>query len=266
MSYPAISLTTPTVGRHRRPQKRLQTVANPPSTRIRARTIRVCYFLSPFQCPLPVHPCPSVDSGLAAAATERAGGPGAFYIGDLNQLVGPAPAEGLGDATDMVTLAGLERERYIFDSQYYRDLVEKANFTNPTEMIYDGDPIKIQFACINRTVAPCELWDHFFKKQVEERTNGKIQVPITSFPELGIAGPDSLNLISNGSLSFAEISSSYVSGAMPEAELQILFGVYETHEHYLGVQEAIGPLVDSLFVNGGDKVGRVGGRLLSIGD
>ena len=35
-----------------------------PSTRIRARTIRVCYFLSPFQCPLPVHPCPSVDSGL----------------------------------------------------------------------------------------------------------------------------------------------------------------------------------------------------------
>ncbi len=199
-----------------------------------------------------------VDPALAAAATERAGGPGAFYIGDLNQLVGPAPAEGLGDATDMVTLAGLERERYIFDSQYYRDLVEKANFTNPTEMIYDGDPIKIQFACINRTVAPCELWDHFFKKQVEERTNGKIQVPITSFPELGIAGPDSLNLISNGSLSFAEISSSYVSGAMPEAELQILFGVYETHEHYLGVQEAIGPLVDSLFEENSE-----GGKVIS---
>ena len=70
MSYPAISLTTPTVGRHRRPQKRLQTVANPPSTRIRARTIRVCYFLSPFQCPLPVHPCPSVDSGLNPWGTK----------------------------------------------------------------------------------------------------------------------------------------------------------------------------------------------------
>ena len=70
MSYPAISLTTPTVGRHRRPQKRLQTVANPPSTRIRARTIRVCYFLSPFQCPLPVHPCPSVDSGLVSVTFE----------------------------------------------------------------------------------------------------------------------------------------------------------------------------------------------------
>ena len=37
-----------------------------------------------------------VDPALAAAAAERAGGPGAFYIGDLNQLVGPAPGEGPG--------------------------------------------------------------------------------------------------------------------------------------------------------------------------
>ncbi len=188
-----------------------------------------------------------VDPALAAAAAERAGGPGAFYIGDLNQLVGPAPGENLGDENNMVNLAGLEREKYIFELQYYRDLVDKANFTNPTEMTYDGEPIEIQFACINRTVAPCELFDHFFRKQVEERTNGKVLIEITSFPELGIAGPDSLNLLANGALSFAEISSSYVSGAMPEAELQILFGVYENHEHYLKVQEAIGPLVDSLF-------------------
>ena len=39
VSYPAISLTKAIAGRHRRPQKRLQTAANPPSTRIRARTI-----------------------------------------------------------------------------------------------------------------------------------------------------------------------------------------------------------------------------------
>ena len=125
-------------------------------------------------------------------------------------------------------------------------------------MTYDGDPIEIQFACINRTVAPCELWDNFFKAQVEERTNGKVLVPITSFPELGIAGPDSLNLITNGSLSFAEISGSYVSGAMPEAELTILFGVYPDHESYLEVQQAIGPLVDTLFEENSE-----GGKVLS---
>ena len=199
-----------------------------------------------------------VYQALAAAAAERAGGPGAFFVGDLNQLVGPAPGEDLGDDNDMVNLECLERERYIFELQHYRDLVEKANFTSPTEMTYDGDPIEIQFACINRTVAPCELFDNFFRKEVEERTNGKVLIDMTSFLELGIAGPDSLNLITNGSLSFAEISSSYVSGAMPEAELQILFGVYENHKHYLKVQEAIGLLVDNQFEENSD-----GGKVIS---
>ena len=87
--------------------------------------------------------------------------------------------------TTKVNLAGLERESYLFDSQYYKDLVEAANFTNPTEMTYDGDPIEIQFACINRTVAPCELWANFFKPQIEARTNGKVLVPITSLPGAG---------------------------------------------------------------------------------
>ena len=60
MCYSAISLTTATVGRHRRPQKRLQTAANLPSTRILARTVGVCYFLSP----LPVSsPRPSLSIG-----------------------------------------------------------------------------------------------------------------------------------------------------------------------------------------------------------
>ena len=60
MSYPAISLTTATVGRHRHPQKRLQTAADPASTRIRAPTIHVCYFLSPL---LVSSPRPSLSIG-----------------------------------------------------------------------------------------------------------------------------------------------------------------------------------------------------------
>ena len=52
---PAISLTTATVGRHRRPQKHLQTAANPSSTRIRARIIALVTPSPPFQCPHAVH-------------------------------------------------------------------------------------------------------------------------------------------------------------------------------------------------------------------
>ena len=48
---------------HRRPQKRLQTAANLPSTRIRARIIAPVTPSPSFHCPHAVHPCPSVDSG-----------------------------------------------------------------------------------------------------------------------------------------------------------------------------------------------------------
>ena len=205
-------------------------------------------------------PASDIDPALLAAADARAGGPGAFYLGDGDyaRLVGPAPAKDLGDADDMVNLAGLERESYLFDSQYYADLVEKANFTNPTELTYDGDPIEIQFACINRTVAPCELWDSFFRPQVEERTQGKVIIPITSFPELGIAGPDSLEQVTNGTLSWAEITSGYVSGHMPEAELAIMYGLYPDHEVEFKVTQAIGPELDRLFEENTD-----GGIVLS---
>ena len=63
VSSPAISLTTATVGRHRRPQKRLQTAANPPSIQIRARTIALVTPSPPLPAP---SRRPSVDSGLAA--------------------------------------------------------------------------------------------------------------------------------------------------------------------------------------------------------
>ena len=64
MSYPAISLATATVGRHRCPQKRLQTAPQPPGYPNSSPDHRACNSLTPFRCPHAVHPCPSVDSGL----------------------------------------------------------------------------------------------------------------------------------------------------------------------------------------------------------
>jgi hypothetical protein len=70
----------------------------------------------------------------------------------------------------MVNLAGLERERYLFDSPYYDALVQKANFTDPTELVYDGEPIDMQFTCINRTIATCKLVEAVLVKNINERT------------------------------------------------------------------------------------------------
>ena len=65
MSYPAISLSTATVGRHRCPQKRLQTARQPPVYPNSSPDHRACNSLTPFRCPHAVHSCPSVDSGLS---------------------------------------------------------------------------------------------------------------------------------------------------------------------------------------------------------
>ena len=70
MSYPAISLATATVGRHRCPQKRLQTARQPPVYPNSSPDHPACNSLTPFRCPHAVHPCPSVDSGLERAKVQ----------------------------------------------------------------------------------------------------------------------------------------------------------------------------------------------------
>jgi len=204
---------------------------------------------------------------LEEAAAQRAGGPGSFYVGDLSQLVGPAPAPTLGDANDMVNLAGLERERYLFDSTYYEDLVEKSNFTNPTELVYDGEPIEIQVTCINRALATCKLVEEVLVKNTIERTQGKLTLTITSFPELGLAGPDSLALVRDGTISFTEITSGYVAGDLPQLEITFLYGLYPNHEIEYKANAAVqgylekliqentggGQVISRIWVSGGDN-------------
>ena len=89
---------------------------------------------------------------LDAVAAKLAGGPGAIYVGDLSQLVGPVPEamdDDIGD-NDGVPYEGLEDYLYVFDSDYYRTLVQRANLTNPTQPTTTGLELSYQFACINR--------------------------------------------------------------------------------------------------------------------
>ncbi len=99
------------------------------------------------------------DSDLQAVAAELAGGPGAIYAGDLSQLVGPVPepiADDIGDY-DGVPHEGLEDYLYVFDSDYYRQMIEQANLTNPTQATSTGLELTYQFACINRALTHCKI-------------------------------------------------------------------------------------------------------------
>ena len=177
------------------------------------------------------------DDALMMYAAEVAGGPGAIYVGDINQLVGPAPLTpagepdaDLGDSEGNVPLSALQDHLWLYDSDYYQSLVEKANLTNPTELTSSGESIKIQHACINRALLPCKIIEQYWAPNLEARTNGQLILEVSSFPELGLAGPDTLQLVSDGTLSMANIYTGYVAGELPAIGVQSLWGIYPDWE------------------------------------
>lgn len=187
------------------------------------------------------------DSALKAAADELAGGPGAFYAGDLNQLVGPVPSyieDDIGD-NDGVPYEGLEDYLYVFDSDYYRTLVERANYSNPTQVTTTGESLQFQLACINRALTHCKLAE-WWSDEVYERTNGQLKIEVVGYPELGISGEDVLELTENGTLSFAELPSAYTAGDLPAMDMKYLWGIYKDNQTFYEATAAAIPDLDKL--------------------
>ena len=180
-----------------------------------------------------------VDAALQAYADAHAGGPGAIYVGDITQLVGPATTVEQGDFDGNVTLESLERHLWIYESDFYRELFDKAKLTDPTPLEYDGEPITIQHACINRALLPCVALESYFAPNLLERTNGKVEFITSSFPELGLAGPDTLSLVTDGTLDSATIYGGYVGGEMPPIEIQNLWGIYNSREQEFEATQAV---------------------------
>ena len=181
-------------------------------------------------------PPPAAGETLEEAAARLAGGPGAIYVGDMSQMAGPAPAADLGGldengkADGSVPLESLERHLYLYEHPFYQGLLEKANFTNPTPLVSSGEEHVIQHACVNRALLPCVLIENFLAPNLYERTNGQVEIVITSFPELGIAGPDVLTLVADGTLAMAQVYSGYIAGELPAIEIVTLWGVYPDNE------------------------------------
>ena len=181
---------------------------------------------------------------LEQAAARLAGGPGAIYVGDLSQLVGPAPIPDLGFGEEgVVPLNILEGNEWIYTSDYYNSLLERANFDNPTELVTQGEVIEIQYACINRALFPCKAKESYFVPNVEKRTNGQLKLQVIGYPELGIAGPDTVQLVANGALGFSEITGAYVGGDLPVLDMYYFWGLFSDREtDFRAVTAVIGDL------------------------
>ena len=170
---------------------------------------------------------PPQGETLQEAADRLAGGPGAIYVG---LMAGPAPVPDLGGFDGNVSLEALERHLYLYEHEFYQNLLEKANFTNPTQLVSSDEEHVIQHACVNRALLPCILVENFLAPKLFERTNGQVEIQITSFPELGIAGPDVLTLVADGTLAMAQVYSGYIAGELPAIEIVTLWGVYPDNE------------------------------------
>ncbi|MDA1129729.1 MAG: TRAP transporter substrate-binding protein DctP [Chloroflexi bacterium] len=201
-------------------------------------------------------PTAMVPSGatLEEYAAAHAGGPGAIYVGDLSQLVGLAPSDDLGGFDGEVPLDALQEHTWIYESDYYNKLPAKAKLLNPTELVSSGESFQIQHACINRTLLWCKLIEAYLIPNLTERTNGQIDFSVSSFPELGLAGTDTMSLVRDGTLGAVEIYSGYVGGEYPAIEIQALWGLWPSHQAHYEAQVAIFPDMEKIFT---DETGAV---------
>ena len=204
----------------------------------------------------------SGDDALKAVADKLAGGPGSIYIGDgnFNRLVGPAPGvsekeneetgemeldDPLGDGNGMVPLEFVEKNRHIFETDYYKSLIEKAKLTDPTPLTSSGESHNIQYACINRALLPCVLQTVYFAENVKERTNGQVDFEVSSYPELGLAGSDMIELVETGTIEFAQIQPAYVGGTWPLIDIIYVWGLWKDFKSEHEANTALLPDLDA---------------------
>lgn len=227
--------------------------------------------------PAPTQPGPTptpapqlvVSPDLQAYANENAHGPGAIYVGDPTQLLGPPPHQSLmfgvpeaiyRQASAAAVLgfepAGIPDHLFIYNSDYYRDLVDKANLTDPTELTSAGESIKIQHVCIDRNLPTCVMIQTYWAPNLWERTDGQVELSVTSFVELGLAGPDTLSQVADGSLDMVNIFTGYVAGAHPSLEVQSLWGTAGDWETSYSTLADMAPDIDRMLldITGGSPV------------
>jgi TRAP-type C4-dicarboxylate transport system substrate-binding protein len=157
-------------------------------------------------------------------------------VGDLKQLVGLATRPELGDEQGGISLDVLKLYPWIYESDYYNELLEKAKLDDPTPLVTSGQKFNIQWVPITRAIQRSKLMEDFFIPNVLKRTEGQVEITITSFPELGITGTDSLPLVKDGTIGFIEIYGGYVAGDFPFFDMMFLWGLYiEDKDQFLAV-------------------------------
>jgi TRAP-type C4-dicarboxylate transport system substrate-binding protein len=99
--------------------------------------------------------------------------------------------------------------------------------------ISPGEPAKPEFSLklmgINRTLDPWKLYEEW-TQSVEKRTNGRLRFELTSLPELGLGGAETIRVIKTGVVDVAEVYGGYVAGELPMLEILEIPGIFPDPE------------------------------------
>jgi TRAP-type C4-dicarboxylate transport system substrate-binding protein len=82
---------------------------------------------------------------------------------------------------------------------------------------------------INRTLDPWKLYEEW-AQSVEKRTNGRVRFELTSLPELGLGGAETIRVLKTGVVDVTETYSGYVAGELPMIEILELPGLFPDPE------------------------------------
>ena len=118
-----------------------------------------------------------------------------------------------------------------------------------------GESFEFQYVCVNRTLLPCQVIQEFLDT-VRTRTDGQVDIHLSSYPELGISGFDMIRLLEDGTIGFGEIYSGFVGGEFPVFEAANLWGAYESVDQWFEASEALEDDIKTLVTRetGGGKI------------
>lgn len=100
-----------------------------------------------------------------------------------------------------------------------------------------AETFKWKTVTLHRNGPNYEKW-LWFKEQVEKRTDGRIEIELLTYPEIGLTGTDILRVMKSGLISVGEVSSGYVSGDFPMIEATDLPGMVSGLEQSKQVYDA----------------------------
>ena len=107
-------------------------------------------------------------------------------------------------------------------------------------------PDRIDLGCFVPTFPECVLAAISMASRVLERTEGQVQLTVSSYADKRLGGPENLALVSDGTLDLVEMFRFHAASELPLLDIQNLWGLYPDQETEFEAISTVMPDFDRL--------------------